>query len=166
MPASRNARAITFAPRSCPSNPGFAISTRIFFSAILFCRAALPSVDSFASVCARTRILHPIALWVVCRFTAIRFRRLAARFRHHHANHVPLHRMPAQPPARRICLMRKNRPHARLLRRSHVEVFLSVSFKLCHQKLIYLHARKRRLPPDSHLQHAPICCVGDGQSRH
>src|SRR5579862_7126108 len=34
MPASRNARAITFAPRSCPSSPGFAISTRIFFSAI------------------------------------------------------------------------------------------------------------------------------------
>src|SRR5580704_1968568 len=34
MPASRNARAITFAPRSCPSNPGFAIKTRIFFSGI------------------------------------------------------------------------------------------------------------------------------------
>src|SRR4051794_18326545 len=30
MPASRNARAITFAPRSCPSRPGFATSTRIF----------------------------------------------------------------------------------------------------------------------------------------
>src|SRR2546426_4721587 len=31
MPASRRARATTFAPRSCPSRPGFAISTRIFF---------------------------------------------------------------------------------------------------------------------------------------
>src|SRR5260370_6364353 len=29
MPASRNARAITLAPRSCPSNPGLATSTRI-----------------------------------------------------------------------------------------------------------------------------------------
>src|SRR5580704_14736252 len=32
MPASRRARAITFAPRSCPSRPGFATSTRIFCS--------------------------------------------------------------------------------------------------------------------------------------
>src|SRR5437899_1445508 len=31
IPASRSARATTFAPRSCPSRPGFAISTRIFF---------------------------------------------------------------------------------------------------------------------------------------
>src|SRR5579864_316198 len=29
MPASRRARAITLAPRSCPSNPGLATSTRI-----------------------------------------------------------------------------------------------------------------------------------------
>src|SRR3989338_8252560 len=32
MPASRNARAMTLAPRSWPSRPGLAISTRIFFS--------------------------------------------------------------------------------------------------------------------------------------
>src|SRR6266536_4264760 len=31
IPASRNARATTFAPRSWPSRPGFAMSTRIFF---------------------------------------------------------------------------------------------------------------------------------------
>src|SRR5688572_6050657 len=30
MPASRNARAMTFAPRSWPSSPGLAITTRIF----------------------------------------------------------------------------------------------------------------------------------------
>src|SRR6478752_8762503 len=30
MPASRNARAMIFAPRSCPSRPGFAITTLIF----------------------------------------------------------------------------------------------------------------------------------------
>src|SRR3712207_1406164 len=30
MPASRNARATTFAPRSWPSSPGFATSTRIW----------------------------------------------------------------------------------------------------------------------------------------
>src|SRR5712692_6902044 len=34
MPASRNARAITFAPRSWPSRPGLATRTRIFFSLI------------------------------------------------------------------------------------------------------------------------------------
>src|SRR4051794_33054255 len=34
MPASRSARATTFAPRSCPSSPGFAISTRILSSLI------------------------------------------------------------------------------------------------------------------------------------
>src|SRR5467141_776153 len=32
MPASRSARATTFAPRSWPSSPGFAIRTRIFFA--------------------------------------------------------------------------------------------------------------------------------------
>src|SRR3954470_20555361 len=30
IPASRRARAMIFAPRSCPSSPGFAITTRIF----------------------------------------------------------------------------------------------------------------------------------------
>src|SRR5216683_2925930 len=33
-PASRSARAMIFAPRSWPSSPGFAISTRIFFCII------------------------------------------------------------------------------------------------------------------------------------
>src|SRR5437667_10945794 len=33
IPASRSARASTFAPRSCPSSPGFATRTRIFRSA-------------------------------------------------------------------------------------------------------------------------------------
>src|SRR4029453_10701120 len=37
MPASRRARAMTLAPRSWPSRPGLAISTRILFSGILFC---------------------------------------------------------------------------------------------------------------------------------
>src|SRR5262245_39955302 len=35
MPASRRARAITLAPRLCPSSPGLATSTRIFFSAFM-----------------------------------------------------------------------------------------------------------------------------------
>jgi hypothetical protein len=30
MPASRSARAMIFAPRSCPSKPGLATTTRIF----------------------------------------------------------------------------------------------------------------------------------------
>src|SRR5690348_3540702 len=32
MPASRSARAMILAPRSCPSSPGLATTTRIFFS--------------------------------------------------------------------------------------------------------------------------------------
>src|ERR1700704_5520047 len=32
IPASRNARATTFAPRSWPSKPGFAMRMRIFFA--------------------------------------------------------------------------------------------------------------------------------------
>src|SRR5919107_6396117 len=35
MPASRSARAMTFAPRSWPSSPGFATRTRIFLSLML-----------------------------------------------------------------------------------------------------------------------------------
>src|SRR5262249_39095639 len=31
MPASRSARAMIFAPRSCPSSPGLATTTRIFW---------------------------------------------------------------------------------------------------------------------------------------
>src|SRR5919199_1998472 len=34
MPASRGARAMIFAPRSCPSRPGFAITTRIFLATV------------------------------------------------------------------------------------------------------------------------------------
>src|SRR5579884_1749465 len=35
MPASRSARAIILAPRSCPSRPGLAISTRILRSGMV-----------------------------------------------------------------------------------------------------------------------------------
>ena len=34
MPASRSARAMIFAPRSCPSSPGLATTTRILRSAM------------------------------------------------------------------------------------------------------------------------------------
>src|SRR5579862_7405593 len=34
IPASRNARAMIFAPRSCPSRPAFAITTRIFCATV------------------------------------------------------------------------------------------------------------------------------------
>src|SRR5215212_819713 len=34
MPASRSARAMIFAPRSCPSRPGLATTTRIFWVAL------------------------------------------------------------------------------------------------------------------------------------
>src|SRR5688572_5969993 len=35
MPASRSARAMIFAPRSWPSNPGFAMTTRIFRATVI-----------------------------------------------------------------------------------------------------------------------------------
>ena len=34
IPASRRARAMIFAPLSCPSSPGFAMTTRIFRATI------------------------------------------------------------------------------------------------------------------------------------
>src|SRR2546421_8465225 len=46
MPASRSARAMIFAPRSCPSRPGFATTTRIFlplFAPASMARASLPA---------------------------------------------------------------------------------------------------------------------------
>src|SRR3712207_9687 len=45
MPASRSARAITFAPRSWPSSPGFATRTRIFLSLMLEGRLLVESVN-------------------------------------------------------------------------------------------------------------------------
>src|SRR5947199_3535848 len=41
IPASRRARAMIFAPRSCPSRPGFATSTRIFLSDIEYSAGVL-----------------------------------------------------------------------------------------------------------------------------
>src|SRR5205085_4027710 len=42
MPASRSARAMIFAPRSCPSRPGLATTTRIFLWVAASMRAAHP----------------------------------------------------------------------------------------------------------------------------
>src|SRR5215831_5331389 len=42
MPASRSARAMTLAPRSCPSSPGFAITTRSFRTSALLPSALVP----------------------------------------------------------------------------------------------------------------------------
>src|SRR6185437_8588868 len=53
MPASRSARAMIFAPRSCPSSPGLAISTRIFLSVI---RAA--RILQFAAFCVAQSNCH------------------------------------------------------------------------------------------------------------
>src|SRR6266545_2515677 len=48
MPASRSARAMIFAPRSCPSRPGFAITTRIFLAMPRSLRPLLESgMDSY-----------------------------------------------------------------------------------------------------------------------
>src|SRR5262249_19085244 len=44
MPASRNARAITLAPRSWPSSPGLATSTRIFRSAGIWVDSTKPKI--------------------------------------------------------------------------------------------------------------------------
>src|SRR5829696_6555972 len=45
IPASRSARAMTFAPRSWPSSPGFATRTRIFLSLMLESRLLVESVN-------------------------------------------------------------------------------------------------------------------------
>src|SRR6478672_11210396 len=42
MPASRRARAMIFAPRSCPSRPGLATTTRIFLWVAASMRAGDP----------------------------------------------------------------------------------------------------------------------------
>src|SRR6185312_2528187 len=49
MPASRRARAITLAPRSCPSKPGFATNTRILCSGI---------VDIYPPIVFVSKLLH------------------------------------------------------------------------------------------------------------
>src|SRR5260370_30338488 len=51
MPASRKARAIIFAPRSWPSSPGLAISTRIFFCIIGEYHYAMEFAKPRRSVC-------------------------------------------------------------------------------------------------------------------
>src|SRR5215470_13812946 len=43
-PASRNARATTLAPRSWPSRPGFAITTRIF---LIYSSSAAPAIAAY-----------------------------------------------------------------------------------------------------------------------
>src|ERR1700685_241276 len=62
IPASRRARAITFAPRSCPSRPGFATSTRIFCSVgIFFARAVVHVPTRIANVLGYNRKANPVA---------------------------------------------------------------------------------------------------------
>src|SRR4051794_9689822 len=50
IPASRSARAMIFAPRSCPSSPGLATTTRIFRSAIAADSRALLHAELHAHV--------------------------------------------------------------------------------------------------------------------
>src|SRR5207237_2226858 len=53
MPASRRARAMIFAPRSCPSRPGFATTTRILraveVAGIALCAADQPAAKGAKS---------------------------------------------------------------------------------------------------------------------
>src|SRR3954467_6972677 len=53
MPASRSARAMIFAPRSCPSRPGFATTTRI-----LRLPACAPAGEVSAVPSTSPRLLH------------------------------------------------------------------------------------------------------------
>src|SRR4051794_10310796 len=59
MPASRSARAMIFAPRSCPSRPGLATTTRIFRPPCSLC-AGLSAVPSIAG-----QLIRPDTLWSV-----------------------------------------------------------------------------------------------------
>src|SRR5689334_21783290 len=56
MPASRSARAITLAPRSWPSRPGFAMRTRIFRSSAILCLAERGEYDDI--------VIRPLAVEV------------------------------------------------------------------------------------------------------
>src|SRR5512133_3983040 len=58
MPASRSARAMIFAPRSCPSRPGFAITTRIFLATP---RSLRPLLESGTGSCELERPFHALA---------------------------------------------------------------------------------------------------------
>src|ERR1700761_2649018 len=49
IPASRNARAMIFAPRSCPSSPGFATTTRKGLFIVLISRRA-SSIDDRCAI--------------------------------------------------------------------------------------------------------------------
>src|SRR5881409_2728520 len=60
MPASRSARAMIFAPRSCPSRPGLATTTRIFFSGLIGSPGSPPG-DGPADSTRRVRLADPQA---------------------------------------------------------------------------------------------------------
>src|SRR5215207_3931812 len=70
IPASRSARAMIFAPRSCPSKPGFATTTRILRSAMTADSRALLHAKLHAHVGRMVRahdrvgalLLHPLAV--------------------------------------------------------------------------------------------------------
>src|SRR5580700_3045369 len=65
MPASRSARAITLAPRSCPSRPGLATSTRIgrdmvYLEVRLFLVSAEHRAERVADLAQRCISLHRV----------------------------------------------------------------------------------------------------------
>src|SRR5258708_38868871 len=62
MPASRKARAITFAPRSCPSRPGLPPRTRIFFSLVL-ARSDMATAYQTKTLYSGTNSLFKIVAW-------------------------------------------------------------------------------------------------------
>src|SRR3954464_14478565 len=68
IPASRRARAMTFAPRSWPSRPGLATRTRILFCDWLFTGfPAVQVLETFQNICARKWHVQRNALLILAR---------------------------------------------------------------------------------------------------
>src|SRR5689334_18677859 len=82
MPASRRARAITLAPRSWPSSPGLATSTRILRSAAIFS----DSIKQRCNAEARRKTK------IVGRNASLRFFSMAADLQHGHEDRLLLAR--------------------------------------------------------------------------
>src|SRR5262245_40269479 len=92
MPASRSARAMTLAPRSWPSNPGFAITTRIF--CIVVAASSYQLTASGFPLPAGSWTLYERHLFVLSPDFAKRVAHLADRGVGADAVHQGIHRVP------------------------------------------------------------------------
>src|SRR6476646_5647038 len=107
MPASRRARAMTLAPRSWPSNPGFAMTTRIFCIVVVAASRRLPA--SGWQPVAESWSLYQRYLFVLTPDFAQRVAHLSHRGVGTDAVHQRVHRIPGA--ARRLLEQVEGPPH-------------------------------------------------------